>query len=120
MILNQTLTQFLIMLKIASAGIFSVFLIYLFKFFYIKNKKFNFVNKSFEFLLYLLIFFTFYFSNLFFNFGDIRPIFVVVFFSSLLISKFTVSKVVAKIKNKCYNKNKEEKNGRKEKMVEKP
>lgn len=120
MILNQTLIHFLIMLKIAATGIFSIFIFYFFKLFYIKNKKFNFVNKFFNFLSYFSVFLMFYFSNLFFNFGEIRPIFVIIFFSAFFTAKTIFSKVVAKTKHKCYNKLEGEKHEREKEVVEKP
>ncbi len=119
MILFQTLSQFLILLKIACVGIFSGFLIYFFNLFKIKNKKFNFVNNFFNFLLYFFIFLIFYFSNLIFNYGEIRPVYLFTFFFLTILTKQIISKVVAKIKNKCYNNHKERKDGRKEKLVEK-
>lgn len=119
MILFQTLSQFLILLKIACTGIFSGFLIYFFKLFYIKNKKFDFVNNFFNFFLYFSVFLIFYFSNLFFNFGELRTIYLLSFLVATILTKHTLSKVVAKIKNKCYNKHKGRKDGRKENLVEK-
>lgn len=103
--LYQTLSQPIIILLFVIIGfccglIFDLFL--LINYFFNNNK----ISKQiFYFLSILLVFIIFYFSNLNFNFGQIRFYPFLLFFSSLVLERITLGNIFAKLYHKCYNLN---------------
>lgn len=66
-----------------------------------KNNKI--VRVVFDFLGTLIIFAIFYFAVLKLDYGDFRAYHFFVFTAFLLLQRYTLGKIIAKLLDKCYN-----------------
>jgi len=89
---------FLMLIGFASGFVYDICLYIVFL---CKNNKI--VKIIFDFLGTTIIIATFYFSVLYLDYGDFRAYHFLTFIIFLLLQRYTLGKLIAKLLDKCYN-----------------